>query len=111
MRTYSSTPTTVAGVGVIPSGHLASAVSTVVVVEGAVVVTRSLVDVVDGGREVDEAAPSSEDDPHAAATSEMVKRLIISLAGRFNGLIISFPVSFGRNAATVRPWYVLNPRA
>ena len=60
------------------------------------VVTRSLVDVVDAGREVDEAAASSEDDPHAAATSEMVKRLIISLAGRFNGLIISFPVSFGR---------------
>ena len=52
-------------------------------------VTGSLVDVVDAGGEMDEAAASSEDDPHAAATSDMVKRLIISLAGRFDGLLIS----------------------
>lgn len=74
------------------------------------VVTGTLVDAVDAGREVDEAAASSEDDPHAAKTSEMVKRLTISLAGRFDRLIISFPLSFGRDVPITPPWYELNPR-
>ena len=57
-------------------------------------VTGSLVDVVDAGGEVDETAAPSDDDPHADTTSDMVKILIISLAARFDGLIISFSVSF-----------------
>ena len=111
MRTYSSTPTTVAGVGVRPSGHLASDLATVVVVEGTVLVTGSLVDVVDAGGEVDETAASSDDDPHAATTSEMVKTLTMSLVGRFAVLIISFPLSFGPDAAIIPPLYVLIPHA